>query len=67
MAPRDGGKLTFSFDAEVAGGVSALRRDQSARFSDVGGTLGAVVWPLLRVTASVRPPRVSSSSAARPS
>jgi hypothetical protein len=35
MAPRDGGKLTFSFDAEVAGGVSALRRDQSVRFSDV--------------------------------
>jgi hypothetical protein len=39
MAPRDGGKLTFSFDAEVAGGVSALRRDQSVRFSDVSGLL----------------------------
>ena len=41
MAPRDGGKLTFSFDAEVAGGVSALRRDQSVRFSDVSSTLVA--------------------------
>lgn len=37
MAPRDGGKLTFSFDAEAAGGIGAgtLQRDQSVRFSDV--------------------------------
>lgn len=39
MAPRDGGKLAFSFDAEAAGGVGALQRNQSVRFSDV--------WPFI--------------------
>jgi hypothetical protein len=55
MAPRDGGKLTFSFDAEVAGGVSALRRDQSVRFSDVRSAAGAARVLVLNVCIPVRP------------
>lgn len=55
MAPRDGGKLTFSFDAEVAGGVSALRRDQSVRFSDVRSASGAACVLVPSVCICVRP------------
>jgi len=37
MAPRDAGKLSFSFDAEGGGGNATLQRDtsQTVRFSDV--------------------------------